>query len=465
MAENETNTAVEESSFIIKVEDAGPAAKKILVEVTKETIAQRIAEQYKELRQEALIPGFRKGHVPQKLLEKRFADDVKDQVRSALVREAYEEAIEKNSIQVLGEPEFDQKVAELKLEDDKGLSFSFSVETQPEIALPELKGIKIKKPKIQITDNHVNQAMKNLCDQQGALVPVEDRGVETGDHLSLDIAVKVDGEVRSAQNNVPLQAKPGRIAGLQVNDLDTQLAGLKAGESRTLSTKVPDDSPAETLRGKDVQFEVVLHGIKKLVPAEINQDFLDSLGFESEQEIRDALREQMEERIDFDVKNNMRRQVVDNLLGQVNITLPSKLSEKQTQRVVSRRATDLMMRGVPMEKIEAGIEHLKSGAAEEAQRELKAFFLLQKVAEQQGVEVSEGELNGRVAYIAMQQGQRPEKLKQELGKNGQLMNLYIQMREEKALDQIIALGEIEEVEATAEQNKEISDAAAESTGT
>src|SRR5688500_12949417 len=115
MAENDTDTAVQEQAgaqteapaYNIRVEDAGPATKKVHVEVPKETVAAKIAEQFKELRQGALIPGFRKGRVPQKLLEKKFATDVKEQVRSSLIRESYEQAIEQNNLQVLGEPEFE----------------------------------------------------------------------------------------------------------------------------------------------------------------------------------------------------------------------------------------------------------------------------------------------------------------------------------------------------------------------
>src|ERR1041385_5784074 len=111
MAENESNatagdstTAVQEQPYNIRVEDTAPATKKVWVEVPKEKVAEKIAEQFKELRQGAVIPGFRKGHAPQKLIEKKFSADVKEQVRRALISESYEQAIEQNSLQVLGEP-------------------------------------------------------------------------------------------------------------------------------------------------------------------------------------------------------------------------------------------------------------------------------------------------------------------------------------------------------------------------
>ncbi len=211
-AETQTETAVQEPPYQIRVEDAGPATKKVSVEVPKELISKKIADQFKELRQGAIIPGFRKGRIPQKLLEKRFSDNVKEQVRRTLISESYQKAIEDNSLAVIGEPEFENPDA-IKLEDDASFTYSFSVEVRPDVKLPELKGIKVKKPKIEITDNHINQAMNNLREQQGTLAPVEDRGVELKDYVTADVHVKIEGAVVSQQRDAQIVARPGASPG------------------------------------------------------------------------------------------------------------------------------------------------------------------------------------------------------------------------------------------------------------
>jgi trigger factor len=121
--------------------------------------------------------------------------------------------------------------------------------------------------------------------------------------------------------------------------------------------------------------------------------------------------------------------------------------------VVQRRGLDLMLRGIPREQIEANVARLRTGARDEAARELKLFFILQKIANEQEVEVEESELNGRIAMMAAQQGRRPEKLKQEMAKDGSLQNLYIQMREQKAIDKILETAEIEEVDVAATKKR------------
>src|SRR5262249_45404133 len=157
-----------------------------------------------------------------------------------------------------GEPEFDNPESIQELKDDEGLSYSFSVEVQPDITLPELKGLKVKRPKIEVTEENVNQAMQNLREQQGTLVPVENRGFEPKDHLVADVHIKLDQRELMHQHDMQFLARPGRIAGVDVVDLDKQLQGLKPGEKRTLKVKVPETHTNEELRGKEIDVEFAL---------------------------------------------------------------------------------------------------------------------------------------------------------------------------------------------------------------
>jgi trigger factor len=457
MAENEaaggTAVAEEDFQYPIKIEDAGPATKKVSVEIPEDRIKTKLDEQFKELRREAAIPGFRPGHAPAKLIAKRFGDDVKDQVRRSLISESYAQAVEKNNLQVLGEPQFENEASVSQLPESGGLTYTFEIEVQPDITLPNLTGIAVKKPKIEVKDENVEQAMNNLREQQGTLIPVEDRGVQERDYITADVHIKLDGNVVAHQHDAQLVARPARIGGIEVADFDKQIEGAKAGETKTITAKGPDNHPTESIRGKDVQIEIAVKDIKRLELVEITPEFLQDLGFETEQELRDALREQMVERIDYDVAQAQREQVMKYLLDNTTFELPRKMSNKQVDRVVQRRAIDLLMRGVPREQVDAQLQHLRAGAVDEAARELKLFFILQKIANDQQTDVEEAELNGRIALLAAQRGARPEKLKQEMAKDGSLANLYVQMREQKALDKILESATIEEVDVPNEPEK------------
>jgi len=208
----DTNVATEEQeySYNVKIEDLGPATKKIVIDIPEERIKEKLAEQFKEIRSQAAIPGFRPGHAPQKLIEKRFATDVKDQVRRTLVSESYEQALEKNNLNVLGEPDFENPEA-IQLPETGAMNFSFTVEVQPDFTIPDLKDLKVKKPKIEVKEENVDQAMQNLREQQGALMPVEDRGVREKDYLLADVHVKEGGNVVAHQHDAQIVSQPGRI--------------------------------------------------------------------------------------------------------------------------------------------------------------------------------------------------------------------------------------------------------------
>jgi trigger factor len=440
----------EELPYQIKVEDAGPATKRISIEIPPDVITSKLEEQFKQLRREAAIPGFRPGHAPQKLIEKRFQGDVREQVRRSLISESYEQAVQKHSLQVIGEPKFD-KPDDISLPENGSLTYSFEVEVQPDITLPSLVSLKIKKPKVEVTEEHVDRAMMNLREQQGTLVPVEDRGAEARDQLIADVHLSVDGAVVSHLHDEQIVARPGRVGGIQVDDLDARVAGMRPGEKREFTVHAPPTHSNEQLRDKDVLIQIALKELKKLELAEINQDFLDSLGFANEGELREALREQMLERVKYDVQQTMREQVYNYLLQNVQMDLPAALSGRQAERVLQRRSLDMMMRGVPRDQVDASLESLRGEATEEAIRDLKLFFILQKVAAVQNVDVDEPELNGRIALLAAQSGKRPEKVKQEMSADGSLMNMYVQMREQKAIDKILELAVIEEVDLPEQQ--------------
>ncbi|MDB5326618.1 MAG: tig [Phycisphaerales bacterium] len=440
----------EEAEFIypVTVEDAGVATKKVTVTIPADRITTSIDSQFKDLRSSAALPGFRAGRVPKKLIEKKFTKDVRDQVTQTLLRESYQQAVEKNKLQVLGEPSFENEEG-IKLPESGDLSYTFSVEVQPDFELPSLESISIKKPKIEVKDEHVAQALANLREQQGTLLPVEDRGIQAGDLVQADVHVKLGDEVVLHQHDHQFKVADTSLLGLKLDGVVAALEGAKIDETKSLKVTAPETHPTEKLRNQEVEVTFKIKDIRQLELAEINEEFLTQLGFKDEAELNDALREEMNARVKNDVQNAMRDQVAKALLEATTFELPEKLSKNQEARIVQRRAMDLIQRGVPEEQIRGNLEMLKGGATEEATRELKLFFILGKIAESMDVEVTNGELNGNIAAIAEQRGLRPEKLKQQMQQEGTLSNLYLRLRELKAIDKILEKAQIEEVEPEA----------------
>ncbi len=449
------DAAVAEYEYPISIEDSGPAAKKVSIEIPEDRIKTKMEEQFAELQEVAHLPGFRAGKAPRALLEKRFAADLKKQVRDTLIREAYQQALEKNSLKVIGEPEFDEN-EKLELPASGPLKFSFNIEVTPTIEIPNLADLTVKKPIIKVNDEHVQQALQNLREQQGTLIPVEGRGVKEKDFLTADIAIKLGDELIGNQFDTQVVARSSKIGDIEVKDLAEQLAGANVDETRTVKATAPDNHPAEKIRGKEVNIEIKVKDIKELELATIDEDFLDSLGFTTADELNEELRKQMVERIENDVKVAMHNQVRSHLIKNINVELPAKLSKSQESRIVNRRANELMMRGMQVEQIRANLDRLTAGAADQAKNELKLFFALSKVAAENELEVDEAEVNGQIAYMAMMQNQRPEKLKQSMANSGQLSDLWLSLRERKALDKLLEGAKIEEVEIKGDDAQSVS---------
>jgi len=442
--------AEEKLEQTVKIEDAGPARKKIEIEIPQERIQAKIAENMQDLKEEAVLPGFRRGRAPMRLIEKRFGSDVRREVKNQILAESYSQVIEENDLRVLGEPDI-KDLEEIELPEAGPLQVEVEIEVAPEFELPDVSDIELKKKKVQVTDEQVDQEIERFREMRGGTQEV-DGPCQTGDYLTADVEVRdAEGQVLeerpATQLFVPGESRKfkGVVAGILVEDLGKQLDGHGAGETVTIEATGPERHENEALQGKPLKIDVNIKSVERLEAAPIEQ-VLELAGFDSLDELKEQVRTNLEQRAESEQQADLQQQLTDALLERIEIDLPEGLSEKQTERVVQRRTIDMMYRGASQQDIEENIAELRSASEAEAQRELKLFFILNKVAEKYDVEVGEGELNGRIAQMAIQSGRRPEKMRQEMARSGRLEQLYIQLREQKALEKLMEQVHVVEVE-------------------
>ena len=163
------------------VEDVGPCKKKVTVEIPEETIKEMVDEQYRELRRDAVLPGFRKGRAPRRLLEKRFGKETGEQVKLKLLAEASEAAMKSQKLDVLTDPEIDYE--HIELPETGPMKFEFEVEIRPEFELPALEGIAVTKPKLEVTEGQIDREIEQLQRWSGVWTPREDGAVERDDQV------------------------------------------------------------------------------------------------------------------------------------------------------------------------------------------------------------------------------------------------------------------------------------------
>jgi trigger factor len=442
-----TNTTAEQPNKV-EIADAGPSRKKIKVEVPAATVDAQLEGQMSTLLMEAELPGFRKGRVPRRLVEKRFGEAVKNQTKEQLIAGALSKAIEDHKLRVLGQPT-SETLGKINVEAGKAFAFEVEVEVLPEFTLPALEGIPVKKPLIPVTDEMVAGEVKKLCIQEGRLE--ERQASEAGDYLTGHAKMTgPDGKTHFESDGIVVQVPPtenkgkGMIVGLAVDDLGKQLGLPKPGASVTVKTKGPENHENEALRGLDLTVTYTPARVDRIIPAtpaEVAQKF----GLQGEEQMRDLIKQRLNQRVLVDQLTAMRQQVTKHLVEGVTMDLPQRFTGAQAARNFERRRLELMYRGVDPQQIEEHIAELRSSSINSAQADLKIFFILDKAAEQLNVGVSEQEVNGRIAQMAIERNERPERLRQALIQSNQINGIFQQIREHKTLDAIVAKANVSEI--------------------
>ncbi len=441
----------------VEIEEAGTLRRKLAITVPAEVIAQHLEHNFKELRSDAIVPGFRKGRAPLRLIQKRFAADVRESLKTSILGQSYFAAIENNEFDVLGDPlfnivsdegeklmEIDEALEHITLPESGDFSYCCEIEIKPSFELPELKGIPVKTPKIMITDKDVKDHLMRQRKIRGRYEPLTKGKAKPDDQIIAKVRLTVGGNVVKEEDNVELGVRPTRIDGILLEDLDKVFSGAQPDDERSVECEIPDDFARTDLRGKPGLFGFKIHEIKRLKPVPV-KTLVEQLGAKSESELRQFIRDDMEAERDRLVERAKKEQVLDYLLEKTPLELPDQLSARQTERAVLRQVIDLQQRGVPQSDIDAQIDELRTSAKEEVARSLKLDFILEKVAEQLDVSVTDEEVNTEIARIARLYNQRFDRVRDNLHSRGLLAQLAEQIRQDKCVAALLADARIKEV--------------------
>jgi trigger factor len=458
MADEELSTEVEEEGQsteskeeapelknTVTIEEAGPCRKKVVIEIPEKKIKKATDEQYETLRKEALVPGFRKGRAPRRLLERRFGKEAAEQVKLKLLAAASEAAIKDSELQTLGEPDIDFE--QISLPAEGPLTFDFEVEVRPEFELPELEGIPVTRTKLEVTDEQVGREVEQMQRLAGVWTPrSEDAAVELDDQIIADVVLKVEGiEEEQKLNNTEIYVRTNGFVGeVPVEKLDALLVGAKAGDKKETSVEVPKTFFREEYRGKKVDVRIEVQDIKWLKPAELDDAILKRYGVEDEDELREKIQDTLQSRLEGQARTEMTEQIHQYLLDNTEFDLPLDVVAQQAGTVLQRQYSNLLMRGLSRDQIAEQIEQLQAGSEQQAKLQLKRFFIMDKVAEKLEISVSEEEINGHIAQLAVQRQQRPERLREEMARSGALAQFSLEVRQDKCIAKLLETAKVTE---------------------
>ncbi len=444
MAEEQETTAPKNT---VTIEEVGPCKKKVLVEVPAEAIKETLDQQYGELRRDAVLPGFRKGRAPRRLLEKRFGKETSDQVKLKLLAEASDAALKDNELQVLGDPDIDHENIELPT--DGPLKFEFEIEVWPEFELPELDGISVNRTQPTVTDDQVEAELSQLSKYSGVWTPRDEgSAVELEDQIVADAVLKIEdvAEEEKLDNTELHVRKQGFVGGVPIEGLDELLVGSKPGDTKTTEVEVPKTYFREEYRGKKVEATIQVKDVKWLKPADIDKAFLERYGAEDESQLRENLKDMLQGRQENEARNDMSEQIHKYLLESIQFDLPLDVVAQQATTVLQRQYVRLLTQGLPKEQLEEQMEALRSSSEDQAKEQLKTFFVMDKVSDKLDVEVTEEEVNGNIAQVAIQRGQRPERMREQMERDGSLSQFKLEIRQAKCITKLLETAKITEIE-------------------
>jgi trigger factor len=427
-----------------RLEEISPVKKKLEVEVEAGEVNKRIEEAYRELRKGVKLPGFRPGKVPRKILERRFGDQVVDDVTRRLVNETLPKAVEETKTIPISMPVIENEI----LKSGQNFKYSALMEVRPEFELKDYMGLEVEKEIFSVREEDVEAQLEEIRKTHGQLSSVEtERGIKEEDFAVIEYEGLEDGKALEGIKNSNFLVKVG---GHDFHpDFERALIGLKKGDVSEFDVDFEEDYFQPKLAGKSVRFKVKVLDIKEMNLPELNDEFAKNLGAdfkdlnELKNKIRETLTEREEKRVDRELKMRLLKKVSDS----VDFALPESLVESELNGAVENIRQNLLRSGSNLEKAGLDEKKLKQDLRSASEKRVKDMLVLGELARSNDLKITEAELLGGFKDLALSSGQDPETLRQYYEANNLRESFRQQLLEEKTLNYLVKGANIFEVEA------------------
>ena len=416
--------------------------REVEVEVPADEVSktyQKVTKRYQKL---ARIPGFRAGKVPESLIRTKFAKELRQEVLEALVSERFRKEIEERKLRPISEPQ----LLDLQLADGTPLKFKAAFEVLPEFDVAGYDTVRVEKPNTELTDEEFEAELGRMLESQATVEPVEEeRPLADGDWAE----IQFKGEIQPLAQTVTEEGvesnepKPEPVTGedvlLEIGGKNTlpafneALRGAKVGQELTFEVSYPAEFGDRRLAGQTVSYDVTVKAIKKKIFPERDAELAKQLGgVETWEEFEKQLRERVARRKKDSLENAAKNRMVEELIGKYQFPVPESIVQQRVDARLERGLRALAAQGMKpddMRKLDFG--RLRAAQREEAEREVRASLLMDKIAEAEGVTVSDQDVDNEVMLLSLQTREPYEALRERLGKDGGLVRLRDEMRREK----------------------------------
>jgi trigger factor len=402
--------------------------RELELEIPAEEVTKASEKVAKEFAKMARVPGFRPGKAPISLIKRRFAEDIKSEVLQNLVPETVEKAVAEQKLSPVSQPQVDK----LEFKEGEPVKFRASFDVLPEFTLASYKNLEIEMPEMNLTDEDVAKALTEMQQRAAAFTPVEGRAVQNNDFVQ----VKLNGTPEGGGE--PLQAESVLChvgAEETMEPFNENLRGANVGDHKDFDVNYPADYPDPKLAGKLFHYSVDVLGVKTKQLPELNDEFAkDVSDATSLEELKTKIRESLEHERAHRQKDLQREKVIGELVKLHDFPVPETLVEHQMDVRLERVVRSLAQQGVDPRAVNVDWVSLRRRQEERAKEDVKAELVIDRIATEEKIEVTDEELDHEIEHMAGHSGESAEAFRARLTKEGALDRMKAKLRSDKTID-------------------------------
>lgn len=439
----------------VEITDVNSTRKKMKVVVPKEEVIAVTGDIYKDIAQKASIKGFRKGKAPRNVIKMYYSDFIESELVKKLVNDKFEEAIKESNVFVVSMPDFENDPPK----ENEEFAFTAEFDVKPEVTVQKYSGFELKKQKVSVGDEDINDVLTRLRENYSTINEIEDPEYKAakGDYVIVDITCEENPDLN--RENMTIEAGV-RSA---FPDLEEAVIGMKAAEEKEADIKFPDEHFLEDMRGKSAHIKMTVSSIKHRKLPELDDEFAKKArqGVENMEDLKKIIAEDLTKRMEAEVHTSLERQIQDKLLEENAIEVPDSMVRLQAGMMIQGMSQRLNAQGIRLEDVYSDPQAFRDETMASAEKLTKTSLIIEAIAKEQKIEATDEDVDEEIKTLAERYNMEPEIVKKGLEERGSLDEMKFGILEKKVYDYIIENSEVTEID---KMEEEPDDASADSSG-
>ena len=406
---------------------------KLKIEMDKLKVNSSLDKVYNDTSYQIKIPGFRKGRIPKNILNLHLGKEYfYEKTAEKLIPECYLEAVNKNNIKPINQPE----IKVIQIEEDKPLIFEATVQVKPEVKLGSFDEISIQKEDVKVTNTDVNNEIKRIQENLAQLKVVKDRKAKKGDFLVVDSEGYIEGKVVEGSK---VEKQIIQLGKNMPPEFNKKLIGCSGGDEKEIKVLVPSDVKDKKIADKEIKYKVKIIEIKEKELPELNEDFIKTVGnYKTLDDFKKDTKDKLEKQIETVNKNNYERKLLEKVTDICEVKVPKVLIEREVEYMMKSLEDDLKSKDLSLQdyykSIKTDEEKVKKEYEIVAEKRIKQELVLDKISQVENIQVTEKEVKDKIKTIAKEMKQDPLKVEATFKKNNNLDGLKESIKREKIIN-------------------------------